>query len=783
MRLLSRYVFRELATSALLGTSLATFVIFLQSQASRALFAQLVRSSANFATIGKLFLLSLPPFFPLTVPFGVLVGILIGLGRMSSDGEITAMRAGGVPSRTVVPPVMVFALLGSLVAGCASLWVTPLAIRSSLRVANRLLAAQVTADVQARVFDEQFPNMVLYIGDVQPGGTLAVWRHVFMADITPAEQRSSGTRAQVDGPRITVAEQAIAVPDVAHNRIQLSLRNASNHEVAKDVMTGIHTHSGHDEQILEAQASPELKAKGYTEMPTRQLMAVARAAQRASSEYVESNIELQRRLTLPIACLTLALVGIPLGISTRKGGRSASYIMAIVLAFFCYYLGFITLTGLARQRSIGVVAAAWLPNIVFALVGLVFLIRLEKPGDRDLLGWVGDNARSLFGLRKLASFSALAPAEPTVRRSRLLLFQIIDSYMLSSFLFYLVVLLTSFVLMTEIYNFFELLSDIVKNRIPLPRVFTYLFFLTPKLIYDTLPVSVLVAVLVTFGIFTKNNEVTALKACGVSLRRLAVPVILMSGVLSAGLFAFDHYLIPQANLKQDAIRNEIKNLPPQTYLRPDRKWIFGQGSRVFFYRYFEQTSKTMVGANVYEIDPKTFDLTREIGAERAHWQPTLNTWVFENGWSRDVHGISETNVHTFQATTFPEITETPEYFLKEVKQDKQMNYLQLQAYIKDLQQAGFDTTKLQVQLHKKFAVPLFALIMAMISIPFGFLVGNRGAMTGIGVSIAVAMAYWGVGQFFEQLGNVNLLPPAAAAWAPDALFLLTGSYLLLRMRT
>jgi len=170
-------------------------------------------------------------------------------------------------------------------------------------------------------------------------------------------------------PRITVAERAIAVPDVTHNRIQLSLENASNHEVAKDVLTGIHTHSGHDEQILEAQASPELKAKGYTEMPTRRLIAVVRDAERSSAEYIESNIELQRRLTLPIACLTLALVGIPLGISTRKGGRSASYIMAIVLAFFCYYLGFITLTGLARQRSIGVVTAAWLPNIVFALVG------------------------------------------------------------------------------------------------------------------------------------------------------------------------------------------------------------------------------------------------------------------------------------------------------------------------------------------------------------------------------------------------------------------------------
>ena len=86
--------------------------------------------------------------------------------------------------------------------------------------------------------------------------------------------------------------------------------------------------------------------------------------------------------------------------------------------------------------------------------------------------------------------------------------------------FYFSVLLASFVAMAQIYNFFELLSYIIKNKIPLLKVFTFLAFLTPKLIYDTLPVSVLVGVLVTFGVLTKNNEVTAFKASGVSVRRL-----------------------------------------------------------------------------------------------------------------------------------------------------------------------------------------------------------------------------------------------------------------------
>ena len=112
-----------------------------------------------------------------------------------------------------------------------------------------------------------------------------------------------------------------------------------------------------------------------------------------------------------------------------------------------------------------------------------------------------------------------------------------------------------------------------------------------------------------------------------------------------------------------------------------------------------------------------------------------------------------------------------------------MNFRELDQYIRGLKQRGYDTVKLQVQFYRKFSVPLFALIMAMISVPFGFLVGNRGAMTGIGVSIGIAMGYLAVGPLFEKIGNAGLLQPEVAAWAQDMLFGLAGVYLLLRMRS
>jgi len=495
----------------------------------------------------------------------------------------------------------------------------------------------------------------------------------------------------------------------------------------------------------------------------------------------EAGIELHRRFALPVACLMLALVGIPLGIATRKGGKSAGYVIALFLGFFCYHLSSVTLINVARQHTLPVPVAAWLPNAAFCLAGLVFLGRMERPGDRDILGSLKSAWSALFHVLKPRV------GKPEVARFtgwRIpLLPQIVDTYILSSFLFYLVVVLASFVSMTLVYNFFELMGDMIRNRIPLAEMFKYLFFLTPKLIYDTLPISVLVAVLVSLGVLSKQNEVTAFKAGGVSLYRLALPILIASALFSAGLFAFDFYYLPGANREQDKLRDEIKGRPKQTYLRPERTWKWGSGSRIYYYKFFDTTEKVMGGVSVFELEPGTFRLTRQILAERAQWSPAVKTWIFENGWSSDFQGTNDRSRRDFQATTFPELTEPPDYFLKEALLETQMNFMQLDRYIGDLQQSGFDTVRLRVQFYRKFSVPLLALIMALIAVPFGFLVGSRGAMTGIGVSIGIAVAYWGIGTLFEKIGEVNQLPPAMAAWAPDVVFGLAGMYLLLRMRS
>ncbi|HEY3740178.1 MAG TPA: LptF/LptG family permease, partial [Bryobacteraceae bacterium] len=132
---------------------------------------------------------------------------------------------------------------------------------------------------------------------------------------------------------------------------------------------------------------------------------------------------------------------------------------------------------------------------------------------------------------------------------------------------------------------------------------------------------------------------------------------------------------------------------------------------------------------------------------------------------------------------FSELQEPPDYFMREAKQGKQMNYLELQRYIAELSQSGFDTTQLQVQYHKKFSTPLFALIMALIAVPFAFSSRKGGAMPAVALSIFIALAYIAVNQLFEQMGNLNQLPAQIAAWAPDSLFALAGLYFTARIRS
>ncbi|HLY62377.1 MAG TPA: LPS export ABC transporter permease LptF [Terriglobia bacterium] len=770
MRILTRYIFKEILIHSLLGLLIFTFVIFIPHMSH--LLEIVARHDISLGDISTLFMLPIPGIIVLTIPMAVLVGTLIGLSRMAADGEVIAVRASGIGLVQFIRPVMVFAVLGWVATSWMSLSLAPRASRKLNQMEAGLKSSQAPYEIQPRVFLEQFPNLLVYLEDVS--GSHSRWTGVFIADSTHSEP-----------PKITMAERGILVSDPGANRLMLHLEQGTTHEIDPENPGRYSVVSFSDTDIpipLEQSGAAPLDHQTPTVMSLQPLIEAARAPADSPSG-LAALVELHYRFAIPVASLVLALVGIPLGLFTRKGSKASGVILTILLVFV-YYILMAFGKGLAGQGRIPPSLGLWLANAVFALGGILMLANLRRFRMRlhFIQDWAQDLVRQWEKHRKARRSQTPSPALHTPQSSRRI-FQILDVYIIRGWLFYFLALIVTFIGIYMIVDFFQLMGDIVHNHIAPLVVAKYYLYLIPQIIYLMLPMSILVATLVNFGILTKSNQVTAIKATGTSLYRIAVPILLAAMVASAGMYILEDFYLPQTNQHQDALRNQIKGKPAQTYLRPDRQWIFGQGERIYNYRFFDADRDVFANLSVFELDPKTFELTRRIYAQRAFWEPNLHRWVMEQGWVRDLKADRVTGYTPFAVSTFDELGEEPPYFKKEVKPSAQMSAIELRHYIAELSRSGFDVVRLSVQFYGKFSFPLMAFVVALIGIPFSFTTGSKGALSGIALSIGIAIVYFSTAKLFEAMGNLSQLPPVVAAWSPDILFGLGGMYLLLRVRT
>ena len=772
MRILTRYILKEVLSHALLGGALFTFVLFMRDLPH--LLELVVRNSASLGMVLEILVLTLPNMFTVTIPMAVLVGILLGLSRLAADSEITAMRASGVGVWTFVAIVAVVSALGCAVGLANTLYLAPMASAKTLQMESELLNAQASFEVQPRVFYEDFKNYVLYVEDVRAASGAAHWRQIFLADLSDPRT-----------PKITTGANATVVNEKGEGAV-MRLRDGTEHQTDPDSPEH-YTVSTFARTDLPLQLSaPEDTRVGKSDtpilaMPNRELL--DRAHRKGGQWYL---IELHKRFAYPVACLVLMLVGVPLGISSKRGGKSAGFVLTIILVFVYYFLS-LTGTQLARQGKVSAAVGAWAANFLFAVCG-VFLLRQMSSGGAALaaLASVGSWFKSSSKQEETTSKERAVVVKPRHTRGRFPL--ILDEYVLKEFLGTFTMVLSTFVMLMLVFTFFELLGDIIRNKTPLVTVGDYLLNLTPSMIYTITPLGVLITVLVVFGLLNRSSELTAMKASGISLYRIVLPVLIIACLLAGSLFMFDEVYLPKANRRQEALRNEIKGRPAQTMEHPGQNWIFGQQQpgkpgRIFYYEYFDSDLDSFGNITVFEFDPETFSISRRIFASDAHWEPHLRNWVFEHGWVRTFHGDEISDYRTFEVDTFPEIPEQPAYFKKEVRLSSEMSFQQLSAYIHDLSQGGFDTMRLRVQLNRKLAYPIITLVMAVLAVPFALSMGKRGSLAGIAVAIGVAIAYFVVSGTFEAMGNVNILPPILAAWSPDVIFALAGGYLLLRTST
>jgi LPS export ABC transporter permease LptG/LPS export ABC transporter permease LptF len=793
VRILTRYILGEILSHTLIGCALFTFILFMPQLPH--VLEVVVRNSSSLTDVLEVFLFTLPNLFKVTIPMSVLVGVLLGLSRLAADSEIVAMRASGLGIGYFVRVSSIVAIGGTVLGLLNSLYVAPRANQAILEMEQSLETSQASYEIQPRVFYEDFKNYVLYVQEVRGGTGAANWRKVFMADVT---DRSN--------PIITTAASATVVSDNTQELL-MRLRDGSRHEsqAGQPQQYTISTFAITDMPLALSQQSDVHLGRLDTSIYALPMGALLKRIRdpKTGPDAKRFLIELHSRFSVPAACLVLMLAGVPLGVSSRRGGKSSGFVLTILLVFVYYFLSS-TGIALSRQNRLPVFTGVWSANFLFAAAG-IFLLWQMATGGRLLNAFAGRAVRlpARAPARTTKPLAALTPAfrasgvlgklQPrsfaaAKARSRNPFPRILDEYVVREFLFMFLLVESGFVLLLIVFTFFDLVGDILRNHISLTTVGDYLVNLIPSMIYQIAPLAVLIAVLVVFGVLNRNSEIVAMKATGISLYRLVIPIVSIAHLLAAGLFLFDQYYLPQANRKQEALRNTIKGKPPQTYLHPEQKWIFGQPhagepGRIYYYEFFDPDKAEFANLSVFEFDPSNFELTRRIFASRAVWNPGAETWQFANGWQRDIDGASVTAYRDFNAATFPEIHEAPDYFTKEDRQAQEMNFGQLEGYIRDLRQSGFDTMRLRVELWHKLAYPLVAVVMAVLAIPFALSMGRRGSLTGIALAISIALAYFVVDGIFSALGYVNYLPATVAACSADLLFGLVGGYLLLRTPT
>ena len=789
MRILTRYILGEILSLTLIGCALFTFILFMPQLPH--ILEVVVRNSSTWADVAQVFLFTLPNLFKFTIPMAVLWGVMLGLSRLAADSEIIAMRASGLGIWYFVRVASIVAVAGTLLGLVNSLYLAPRANQAIIEMEQALETSQASYEIEPRVFYENFKDFVLYVQDVRAGAGAANWRQVFMADVRdPAN------------PVITTAASATVVNDNSQELI-MRLRDGLRDETVADEpgQSNISTFTTTDMPLALGPQSDVHLGRMDTALYAMPLGVLFERIHELSGKPGAKRylIELHNRFALPLACVVLMLLGVPLGVNSRRGGKSAGFVFTILLVFVYYFL---SSTGiqLGHQSHLPAFVAVWAANFIFAVAGIFLLWQMATGGWilSALAAWAsrlpqfkvpaksnGFHLTELLGRLQPRSHRA----GPRSVFPRIVFPRILDEYILREFTGMFALVLAGFVLLMIVFTFFDLVGDILRNHIALSVVGAYLLNLTPSMLYNIAPLAVLIAALVTFGVMNRNSEIVAIKATGISLYRLIIPIVTMAGVLAVVLFLFDQYYLPQANRKQEALRNQIKGRPTQTYLHPEQKWMFGQkplpgepGS-IFYYEFFDPDRNEFANLSVFEFDPGTFQLTRRIFAKRVVCSLDSAGWVFENGWVRDVEGANVRDYRTFLETSFPEIRATPDYFKKEDLQSQEMNFGQLDHYIHDLQQSGFDTKRLSVALWHKLSYPLIAVVMAVLAIPFALSMGRRGSITGVAVAIGVALAYMVIDNLFGAMGYVNYLPAYMAAWSADVLFGLAGGYLLLKTPT
>ena len=783
MNTIDRYVIREILPPFLLALGLFTFVLAINPRLGEA--KRLLATGIPAPTVGLLLALLVPQALSLTIPMALLTGLLMALGRISGDRESVALLACGVSPLRLLRPVLMVAVVVAAVDMFILMKVKPDANQTWREITFSHLAEKTATDIRPRIFFEQFPGLVLFVGDTAPGGA---WSQVLLADTKDPAR-----------PVVTLADSGRLDVNRQERQVSLILSNATQYTPGRDDPRAYNTVRSNPLTIrITADSvfgSGDIAyPRGLPEMGYAQLKARADENRAQGISAHNEIMHMQQMFSFPAACIVLALLGLPVGLSTRKEGRLAALAVGLAIISVYYLLmevaeGWVKGEAWTGGPTVPAEWARWVPNIVIGLLGLAALWRSTKTG----------NARPLITLPRLwtrpREAAEVTSAHPRRTAKPIFVFRLpqfglpmprlLDRYVSRQYLRMIALAFLSLLILYYIGAVVDLAEKVFKGQAGSRMVLQYLWYSTPEFISFVIPIATLVGVLGTIGALSRSGELMVMRASGVSLYRASLPLVLFACIWGGVLFVLEDRVLGESKKAAGALKDNIRGRgTPHTVDLANLTWTVGEDGRIYHYAAFETASRqngnrpTLHALSVFETAASPYRLTQHTSAEKVVFD--AGAWKAQSGWTQAFAGDAVTR-QEFDRRVLP--LPPVEHFRRARVDASEMTYTELKEYVRRLGASGFNVAEQAVNLQHKLAFPAVTIVMTLLAIPFGVTTGKKGALYGIGLATVLAGAYFLLLTIFMAIGAAGVLPPALAAWGPNILFGSGALFLMLTVRT
>lgn len=321
---------------------------------------------------------------------------------------------------------------------------------------------------------------------------------------------------------------------------------------------------------------------------------------------------------------------------------------------------------------------------------------------------------------------------------------------------------------------FELMDMLINKKVAWPYIVKLLAYRLPAFLVVTFPISLLASSELAIGRLSTDGEVTAMRAGGISLRRIMIPFLTAALAISIFAFLINDYIVPEANhISQNIIREIVLKKGPPNIKR--NVFFRDAENRYFYINLFDEVNMIMQDIMVYELTREKFP--RTITAKEGRW--VVDTWKLKNGtiYNYDKEGkiTYEMSFETLDII----VKEDLQKFFKNQRTPQEMSSEELRQQIDILQRAGADTKNFEVDLYMKYSIPFSGLIFVLLGVPLGLRVKRGSKASGIILSIVLVLFYYIFLSATRSFGRGDILTPVLAAWLPNIVFGILGGVIML----